>query len=113
MKTLLQRCHDALKSAGLNVRLANAPAHKCTAAYVAIYEGAEEDRDKCTAYRHIMAEIIVPKNGAVQMDSMTAKVRAAMADAGLRPVYAGNMIALEDYDALSVSMDFRALCARR
>lgn len=110
--TLLRRTYNALKAADMDVRLANSPTGKCSAPYVVIYEGAEENGDKCTVYRHIMAEILVPKDGAAQISGLTARVRSAMEGAGLRLAYASPTTVLEEYDALMYSADFRALCAR-
>ena len=109
---LLRRCHDALKSAGLDVRLANVPGGKCTSPYVAVYEGAEEPAGKMRVYRHIMVDVLVPKDKPAQLSCQMATVRTAMIDAGLSLAYASQASALEDYEALSISADFRALCAR-
>lgn len=109
---LLRRCHDALKAAGLDVRLANVPAGKCTCPYVAVYEGAEEPAGKMRVYRHIMVDVLVPKDKPAQLSCQMATVRTAMIDAGLSLAYASQVSVLEDYEALSISADFRALCAR-
>lgn len=112
MNTLLHRCYDALKADGQDVRLANAPAGKCSAPYVAIYEGGEEYAGKTTAYRHILADIVVPKDKPALLSCQMAAVRTAMMRAGLSLSYAGAATVLDDYDALSINADFRALCSR-
>lgn len=111
-ETLLKRCYEALKSVGMDVRLAATPTEKCTAPYAAICEGAEEGRDKCTVYRHITAEILAPKDQAARLDQAMADVRTAMRAAGLHLTYASGAVIKDEYDALSISADFRALCAK-
>lgn len=109
---LLRRCYDALTAAGLDVRLANTPTGKCTEPFVVVYEGAEEPAGKMRVYRHIMVDVLVPKDKPAQLSCQMASVRTAMLYAGLSLAYASQASVLEDYDALSISADFRALCAR-
>ena len=112
MSTILERCYRALKAEGLDTRLANAPAGKCGAPYVAVYEGAEEYAGRTTAYRHIMVDVMVPKDSPVLLNGQMAAVRRAMIAAGLSLTYASQATVMEDYDALNINADFRALCAR-
>ena len=109
---LLERCYRALRAEGLDTRLANAPAGKCGAPYVAVYEGAEEYAGRTTAYRHIMVDVMVPKDSPVLLNGQMAAVRRAMTAAGLSLTYASQATVMEDYDALNINADFRALCAR-
>lgn len=112
MISMLERCYRSLRAEGLAVRLANAPAGKCETPYVAVYEGPEEYAGKTTAYRHIMVDIMVPKDSPALLHGQMASVRAAMLAAGLSLTYASQATVMEDYDALNINADFRALCAR-
>ena len=57
-------------------------------------------------------DVLVPKDKPAQLSCQMASVRTAMLYAGLSLAYASQASVLEDYDALSISADFRALCAR-
>lgn len=109
---LLKRCFEAIRAQDMDVRLANAPTGKCTAPYAAIYEGAEETAGKCSVYRHVMVDVLLPRDQAAQLSVIFARVRAAMQQAQLQLVYAGQASILDEYEAICINADFRALCAR-
>lgn len=109
--TLLEKCYRALQHAGLDVRLADEHMGKCTAPYAVVYEGAQEGVGRTIGYRHILIDLLVPKDGAARLNEETSKVRAAMTDTGMFLYYVSSTSVLEDYDALSVAYDYRALCA--
>lgn len=108
---LLEKSYRALKGAGLDVRLANEHMGKCAAPYVVVYEGAQESAGRTIGYRHILIDVLAPKNAAARLSAVAAEARAAMIGAGLSLSYATSATTLDDYDAISVTYDYRALCA--
>lgn len=109
---MLERAYNALIAAGLDARLAAQYSGACAAPYCVVYEGQNDPPGKSIAVCHVLVDVLVPvaKPGLLPVEMR--KVRAAMAAADFHCGSAGATIVLEDYKAVSATIDFAALCSR-
>ena len=92
---MLERLYNALQGAGLDVRLATLHTGVCTAPYCVLYEG-----------QPVYGKNVRPELLPETLD----KIATAMLPTGCRLTTVSPTIALEDYKAVSATMDFIALC---
>lgn len=109
---MLERAYNALVAAGLDARLAPLHSGQCTAPYCVVYEGQNDPPGKTIAVCHVLVDVLVPAGNPAMLPAETRKVRAAMAKADFHCGTAGQTLALEEYRALSQTIDFAALCSR-
>ena len=108
---MLERVYNALKRAGLDARLATLHTGVCTAPYCVLYEGQPE-YGRSIVKRHILIDVLVPNARPELLPATLQAVETAMEPTGCRPVTTSPTVALEDYKAVSATMDFAALCGR-
>lgn len=106
---MLERLYNALKGAGLDVRLATLHTGVCTAPYCVLYEG-QPVYGKSVVTRHILIDVLVPNARPELLPETLDRIATAMLPAGCRLTTVSPTIALEDYKAVSATMDFIALC---
>lgn len=109
-KTILERAYNALMQAGVDVRLATRHTGVCEAPYCVIYEG-EAETGKSIAVRRLLADVLVPAAKPELLSGQMERIRATMKAADFSPGLTGPAVALEDYKAVSATMEFVALCA--
>lgn len=106
---MLENAYNALKSAGLDARLAADHSGVCTAPYCVAYEGQEES-GKTVNKRHVIVDVLVPAEKPGWLPGEVRKVRAALQAADFRPSFTSPTTVLEDYKAVTASVDFVMLC---
>lgn len=106
---MLERIYGALKGAGLDARLATLHSGVCTAAYCVLYEG-QPDYGRSIITRHVLIDVLVPAARPDLLPGEIERIRAAVQAAGLRLLTVSPTIVLDDYRAVSATMDFVALC---
>ena len=109
---MLERAYEALQAAGLDVRLPAEYSGACTAPYCVVYEGQDEPPGKSIAVRHMLVDVLVPAGKPGLLPAEMRRVRAAMAAADFHCGTAGQTVVLEEYRAVSATIDFAALCGR-
>lgn len=106
---MLQRAYNALIAAGIDARLATLHTGVCDAPYCVIYEGMDEP-GKSVCIRHLMVDILVPASKPVMLPQMIESIREVMQQANFPAGTTGQTSVLEDYKAITVTIDFAALC---
>ena len=106
---MLERAYSVLKAAGLDVRLAADHSGACTAPYCVVYEGQEEP-GRTVNRRHIIVDVLVPVEKPGWLPGEVRKARAALQAADFRPSYTSPTTVLEEYKAVTASVDFVMLC---
>lgn len=109
---MLERAWNALTAAGLDARLAPLHSGICAAPYCVVYEGQNDPPGKTIAVCHVLVDVLVPASSPALLPETARRVRAAMAKADFHCGTASQTLALEDYRALSQTIDFAALCSR-
>ena len=106
---MLERLYNALKGADLDVRLATLHTGVCTAPYCVLYEG-QPVYGRSVVTRHVLVDVLVPNARPELLPETQDKIATAMLPTGCRLTTVSPTIALEDYKAVSATMDFIALC---
>lgn len=106
---MLEKAYNALMNAGLNARLAAAHSGVCTAPYCVVYEGQDEP-GRTVNRHHIIVDVLVPAEKPGWLPGEVRKVRAALQAADFRPSFTSPTAVLEDYKAVTASVDFVMLC---
>ena len=106
---MLENAYNALISAGLDARLAADHSGVCTAPYCVVYEGQEEP-GKTVSKRHIIVDMLVPAEKPGWLPGEVRKVRDALLAADFRPSFTSPTAVLEEYKAVTASVDFVMLC---
>lgn len=107
---MLERAYNALRQAGVDVRLATRHTGVCEAPYCVIYEG-EAKTGLSVAVRHLLVDALVPAAQPQLLPEQLAKIRAAMRAADFAPGLTGATVALDDFKAVSATAEFTAMCA--
>lgn len=107
---MLERAYNALLAAGIDARLAADHSGVCAAPYCVVYEGQEEPGRTVTK-RHILVDVLVPAAKPGWLPGEMRKVRAALQAADFHPSLASPTAVLEDYRAVTASIDCTCLCS--
>ena len=109
--TLLERAYEALIGAGVDARLATLHEGKCGAPYCVVYEGGTEPLGRTLCRRHILADALVPASTPEALPGLAAQIAAALqGGAELTPAGVSSTAALENYAAVTQTLDYTALC---
>lgn len=107
---MLERAYNALIAAGIDARLAADHSGVCTAPYCVVYEGQEEPGRTVTK-KHILVDVLVPAAKPGYLPGEMRRVRAALQTADFRLSQTGPTMVLEDYKAVTASIDCTGLCS--
>lgn len=107
---MLERAYNALLTAGIDARLAADHSGVCAAPYCVTYEGQDEP-GKTVTKRHILVDVLVPAAKPGWLPGEVRKARAALQAAGFRLSLTGPTMVLEDYKAVTASIDCTCLCS--
>lgn len=106
---MIERIYQLLRAAEIDVRLATLHVGLCAAPYCVLYEGTAET-GRSVAVRHALVDVLVPAAHPETLFSEAERVRAAMARAGHGKCTVSPAAALDDYKAVSLTLDFSILC---
>ena len=107
---MIERIYSILRAAQIDVRLATLHVGACDAPYCVLYEGQTEP-GRSVAVRHALVDVLVPAARPEQLSQEIGRVQSAMMAAGYRRGMGNPALALDDYKAVSVTLDFSVLCA--
>lgn len=106
---MMERIYQILRAEGIDVRLATLHVGLCAKPYCVLYEGTAES-GRSVAARHALIDVLVPAAHPETLFSEAERVRAAMARAGHGKCTVNPAVALDDYKAVSITLDFTILC---